>query len=52
MSPGCAVGAFLVTHGHLAHVLAEIRRFEGRLLHSTLPPGVNEQIEEALAHPV
>ncbi|MCB2224677.1 MAG: DUF1269 domain-containing protein [Actinobacteria bacterium] len=51
LEPGGAAGCFLVSHGHLAHVLAEVRRFDGRLLETTLPGEVREQLAEALAAP-
>ena len=49
LSPGQAAACFLVSHSHPAHVLAEVRRFEGRLLHSTLPAAMEHEITEALA---
>lgn len=47
--PGRAAGCFLVSHAHPAHVLAEARRFEGKLIHSTLPESTNDELAEALA---
>ncbi len=47
--PGRAAGCFLVSHAHPAHVLAEVRRFEGRLIHSTLPDEISDELTEALA---
>jgi uncharacterized membrane protein len=49
LAPGTAAGCFLVSHAHLAHVLAEVRRFEGRLVHSTLPREIDSELSEALA---
>ena len=48
LEPGRAAGCFLVSHAHLAHVLAEARRFEGRVILSSLPTGVGAAIAEAL----
>ena len=49
LAPGRAAGCFLVSHAHLAHVLAEVRRFEGRLIHSTLPREIDSELSAALA---
>jgi uncharacterized membrane protein len=49
LAPGRAAGCFLVSHGHLTHVLAEARRFDGWLIHSTLPEAVQAELAEALA---
>jgi len=49
LSPGRAAACFLVSHAHQAHVLAEMRRFEGHLLHSTLTADMEREITEALA---
>ena len=49
LSPGRAAACFLVFHPHQAHVLAEVRRFEGHLLHDTLPSDMEREITEALA---
>ncbi|MCJ7727001.1 MAG: DUF1269 domain-containing protein [Acidimicrobiia bacterium] len=46
--PGRAAGCFLVSHAHLTHVLAEVPRIEGRVVHSSLPDGVDAAIAEAL----
>lgn len=48
LEPGRAAGCFLVSHAHLAHVLAEVRRFEGRVILSSLPKGVQAAVAEAL----
>ena len=49
LAPGRAAGCFLVSHGHLAHVLEEVRRFDGWLIHSTLPEAVHADLVEALS---
>lgn len=49
LAPGRAAACFLVSHAHQAHVLAEVRRFEGHLLHSTLSGELEREITEALA---
>jgi uncharacterized membrane protein len=49
LPPGRAAACFLVSHAHQAHVLAEVRRFEGHLLHSTLSEALEREISEALA---
>ena len=49
LEPGRAAGCFLVSHAHLAHVLAEVRRFEGRLIRSTLPDDISIELAEALS---
>jgi uncharacterized membrane protein len=49
LTPGRAAGCFLVSHGHLTHVLAEARRFDGWLIHSTLPEAMHAELAGALA---
>ena len=48
LPPGGAAGVFMASHAHFAHVLAEVRRFRGRLMHSTLPTGAEADLAEAL----
>jgi uncharacterized membrane protein len=48
IDPGTSALLLLVQEARLHEVLAELRRFEGRVVTTTLPDEVREQLEEAL----
>lgn len=52
LSDGEAALFLLLKDYQLAHLLAELRRFDGRLLHTTVGPEVAAQLEEALAYQI
>ena len=52
LNSGEAALFILIEDFQLAHLLAEFRRFEGRLLHSTFDSDHTSQIQEALAYQI
>ena len=47
---GDAAAFFLVKDAYLTHLILELRRFDGRILHTTFDAETREQFEEALAY--
>ena len=48
--PGDAVAFFLVRDAFPTHLIHELRRFDGRILHTTFDAETREQFEEALQY--
>lgn len=46
---GDAAAFFLVKDAYPTHLVQELRRFDGRILHTTFDIGTREQLEEALS---
>lgn len=47
---GDAAAFFLVKDAYPTHLVHELRRFDGRILHTTFDPDTRAQLEEALEH--
>ena len=52
LADGEAALFVLLKDFQLAHLLAELRRFDGRILHTTVDPDIAAQLEEALAYQI
>lgn len=52
LTDGEAAMFVLLKDFQIAHLLAELRRFDGRLLHTTLDSATAAQLEEALAYQI
>ena len=47
---GDAAAFFLVKDAYRTHLVHELRRFDGQILHTTFDSDIREQLEEALAY--
>lgn len=52
LADGQAALFVLLEDFQIAHLLAELRRFDGRLLHTTVDPEIEAQLQEALAYEI
>jgi uncharacterized membrane protein len=49
LAPGHAAAFFQLPHVYATHLIRELRRFDGRLLHNSLRDVDSRELEEALA---